>query len=162
MADELAQKEKEEIRKAQEQKELQLMQDKIEREYEQTLMEALDSSGLPKDNPIVTKQMAELMYVALQNNLEIPAKELASIVKENYINSMKNFLKTSPDEFVEELLGKERITGFRKKDIKKLKEAAEVTSAASKAVSTGKSSKEPVVPESEKASINLSDWLNGR
>jgi hypothetical protein len=106
--------------------------------------------------------MAELMYVALQNNLEIPAKELASIVKENYINSMKNFLKTSPDEFVEELLGKDRITGFRKKDIKKLKEAAEITSAASKAVSTGKSSKEQVVPESEKASINLSDWLNGR
>jgi len=137
--------------------EMTLMRDKAEQGYEQTIMQALSKSGVPQ-TPAMVHKMAQHMYLAADRESILGVDELAEMVKQDYIKEMRDYLKASPDETIEELVGQDRIKGFRKKQVQALKQASE--SVPSKVTATGDGMK-PKQSEKKEKNLKISDFLRG-
>lgn len=118
----LRQKEKERETQAQE-LEKQRLQEKYAVEFEQDILSSLDDpkSGLPK-SPYFIKRVADTMIFAMQNGYkDITAKDAIAIIKEDVRKELQELYAASPDEVFEELIGKDRLTKYRKGKIKNRK-----------------------------------------
>lgn len=145
-------------KKATEEKQTSLMRDKAEQYYEQTILEALEKSKVPKTAKMV-HNMAQHMYYAAERNSPIDVETLAEMVHADYVKEMREYVKAAPDDFVEDLVGKERISSYRKKAVMAVKKAAE--SLPSKITATGETSKQPTDSKSGKGTSKISDFLRG-
>lgn len=150
-------KEREDGEKAQQERDVSAMREKAEQYYEQTILQALEKSGVPK-TPKMIHAMAQQMFYAAENKSPIEVDELALMVKEDYIKEMRDYLKSSPDEFIEDMVGKDRLNDFRKKNIQALKKSAE--SVPTKITATGETSKQSS-KEEKKGTLKISDFLRG-
>lgn len=90
-----------------------------ERKLEGEISTALDIGGLPK-TPQTVARMAEMMMIALQNNIDLSPKDIAPIVKNNTMKDFKEILNSLNDDQVEEFLG-DALKRVRKKSISKMK-----------------------------------------
>lgn len=120
--EELRKKEKEREQKAQE-LEKQRLQEKFAIEFEQDILSSLDDpkSGLPK-SPYFIKRVADTMIFAMQNGYkDIKAKDAIAIIKDEVRKELHEMYQASPDEVFEELVGKDRLTKYRKAKIKNKK-----------------------------------------
>lgn len=128
-------KEKEEAAKKSEFERLQLQQ---EHELSSQIEAALDVGGLPK-HPRTVKAMAEMMMIALQNDIDLSPQDIAPIIKNNTMGEFKEIVQALSDDQLEDFLGKEILGRLTKKRIAKSKPAQTVNNV--QATSTTKESK---------------------
>lgn len=110
-------KEREEKSKSDEFSKLQM---EAERTLESDISSALDIGGMPKTARTV-KAMAEMMMIALENGIDLSAKDIAPLVKTTTLSEFKEVVASLTDDQLEDFLGKEVIGRLRKKNIAKSK-----------------------------------------
>lgn len=99
-----------------------------EQKLQSEIEEAIDSSGLPA-SPFVLKRISDVLIMAAENNKQISPKQAMNIVKKEMQKDIQEYLKLSPDEALEELMGGDRIKSLRKKQLSKAKATATETAA---------------------------------
>ncbi len=158
------QKELEELRAAQkkaEEEKVQREQEatlrKFEEKFETDIIQAIEKSGLSQ-KPYTIKKMAEILSVALDNNIELTPDELAKAARKEVEQDIRDLFASSPDDFIEAMIGKERISGMRKKQIAAIKQKS-TPSLETKA--TGESSKDKEKDNKQLKKITMSDFLRG-
>lgn len=115
-------KEKEESAKKSEFERLQLQQ---EHELSSQIEAALDVGGLPK-HPRTVKAMAEMMMIALQNDIDLSPQDIAPIIKNNTMGEFKEIIQALSDDQLEDFLGKEILGRLQKKRVAKARPAQTV------------------------------------
>lgn len=134
-----------------------LVQEKLEMQKQQQLneettkiesemMEALDSNAIPK-NPYFIKKLAEYGMLAAKQGIDISFKELVPLVKKELRNDLKDLFELSGDDFIEELLTKDRIANIRKRQLAEARQIvpkADIKDAGSS--STGKKEVSEKIP----------------
>lgn len=110
-------KEREESYKKSEFEKLQAQQ---EQELTTQIQAALDIGGIPK-HPRTVKAMAEMMIIALQNNIDLTPQDIAPIIKNNTMSEFKEIINALSDDQLEDFMGKEVIGRLRKKQVAKAK-----------------------------------------
>lgn len=88
--------------------------------YDKTITEALANSGLPK-TPKTVKRMAELLYSNLKNGFELEPKSLVEMVRQDYINEIKELFGAANGDLLLQLLGDDVANKIRKTDLAKLR-----------------------------------------
>lgn len=133
----------------------------IEKKLEDGITSALETGGLPK-TPYVVKKMAETMYVALENGINLDPSEVLPLIKKEMEADIKEFFGAAPDDVIEAMLGKERLNNMRKAKVAAVKKAAS-TPAAKDIKPTGEDvkAKAQEAKKEEKKKISLNDWLRG-
>jgi len=119
-------KELEKVRKEREREKAELEKQRIEMaeqkayaEYEQGIINAIESStDLPK-SPYVVRKFADYMLSALEMGVKVTPEEVAPLVKREIHNDIKQMFEASPDEVVESFFGKDRLNKLRKKNVEK-------------------------------------------
>lgn len=133
-----------------EEREFQRLQEQAYEQYDMQINKALETSGLPK-SPYVIKKMAEYMLIGLQKGKDVSADDVVPLVREEIQNDIKELFSAAPDELVEQMLGKEKLTSLRKKSIAKAK-GTPPTPVSKAAKDVGKSSKDEAPKEDKKMS----------
>ena len=166
-----AQKSPEQLEKEKLQKELQSLKEKYEKE-EQTrvakererlqkehevniqnnIESALKTSDLPK-TPYTVRKMAEMMMIALQNNVDLSPNDIVPLIRKQMQSDIKELFGAASDDVIEELVGKDRLSSIRKKKVAAVKQAAQT---ANQVKQTSQAPKE----ESPKPKKTIKDWLN--
>lgn len=149
------QKKDEEARKASEQTRLvKEHEEKIQSGIEQ----ALKTSDLPK-TPYTVRKMAEMMIIALNNNIELSPNDIVPLIRKQMIADYKELTSAASDDILEELIGKDNLSRVRKRTVAKVK--AQPVAQTASAVKAGSSSgKAAAAPAKEK--VNVRDWLSGK
>lgn len=133
-------KEQEENKK----KEFERLQEQEYRRYEQDIIKALDTSDLPK-SPYVVRKMADYLLTGLEAGKNLTAEDVLPLVKEEIHNDIKQMFAASPDEVMEQFLGKDRLSNYRKKTV-----------AKAKTVPASPKAKDVAKPDEQKAEKKLS------
>lgn len=97
-------------------KEFERLQAQEYERYDVQIGKTLESAGVPKQ-PYVIKKMADYMLTALQHGVALTPDEIMPLVKEEMANDIREMLAVAPDEFVENLVGKDVLTRMRKKGL---------------------------------------------
>jgi len=118
---------------------------------------ALQSNELPK-TPYTVRKMAEMMMLALQNDIDLSPKDLVPLLRKQMTTDIKELFGASSDEILEEMIGKERISSIRKKKIAQVQK--QVAQTASSVKPTGKAS--DVKEEKKSEGISMRDFLKGK
>lgn len=129
-------------------KQLEQLRAQYAQDYDKTISEALQTEGLPK-TPKTVKRMAELMYKNLDMGLELEPKQLVSIVREDYINEIKELFSSADGETLLKLLGDDVAKKIRKTDLARLK---------TKPLETKRPSA-PAQPEPSQKRVSTEEWL---
>lgn len=116
----LAKYEQEEAKRNEEAKQAKAKQleDHYAKQYEQTIMTALQSSSLPK-NPFTVKRMAELMQKNIQHGLDLGPQALAQLVKEDYQSELRHLVSGADPEAILGMFGEDLSNKIRKHDLSK-------------------------------------------
>ncbi len=94
--------------------------------YEQQVTEALSASGLPKTTKTV-KRMAEYMYKALENGIDLKPSDVVSLVKQDYIKEITDLFSQTDGDSLLQILSTTGIDNkIRKADLARLKSGAPV------------------------------------
>lgn len=109
--------EKEQKSKA-EQEQLAHLENHYAQEYQKTIISALNSSSLPK-NDFTVARMASLLQKNLQHGLDLPPQALAQLVREDYERELKSLIGSSEGEQILRLLGEDVANKIRKHDLSK-------------------------------------------
>jgi hypothetical protein len=103
----------------------QSIQQKKEYEYAQsfqnTIIQALNKSGLPK-SPELVKRMAAVMSKNLELGLELTPDDLVSEVKSDLINILKSVVGDADGDSLIQMFGKDVANKIRKSDLRVLQE----------------------------------------
>jgi hypothetical protein len=102
------------------QKETERLTEQAYVQYDTMINDAIEKSDLPK-TPYVVKKMADYMLLGLQNNLDLQAKDVVSIVREEMQNDLKEMFGVMPDETIEAIVGKDVINRIRRKNLARAK-----------------------------------------
>ena len=146
----------EEDEKKRQSSELQRLQAEQQQKIEINIESALKTSDLPK-TPYTVRKMAEMMLVALQNNVDLSPADLVPLIRKQMQNDIKELFGASSDDVLEELVGKDRISKLRKKKVAELQKQVAQGATTSNSVKT--SGAKPAAPV-EKVKIKMKDWLN--
>lgn len=116
----LAKYEQEEARRNEEanQAKAQQLEAHYAKQYEQTIMTALQTSNLPK-NPFTVKRMAELMQKNIQHGLDLEPQALAQLVKEDYQSELRQLINGAEPEAILGMFGEDLSNKIRKHDLSK-------------------------------------------
>lgn len=116
--------------------------------YDQEMTAALKTSDLPK-SPYIVKKMADYMLLGLKNGLDLRPQDVVPLVQEEIKNDLKDMFASSPDEVIEQLVGKDVFSRVRKRNLAKAKATPASIKAAIK--DTGAS-----IPVEEKPAEKIS------
>jgi hypothetical protein len=116
----LAKYEQEEVKRNEEanQAKAKQLEDHYAKQYEQTIMTALQSSSLPK-NPFTVKRMAELMQKNIRHGLDLEPQALAQLVKEDYQAELRHLISGANPEAILGMFGEDLSNKIRKHDLSK-------------------------------------------
>lgn len=137
---EARQKEREEY----EQRELSRLQQVEYERIDNQMTEALESSDLPK-TPYVVRKMAEYMLIGSKNGIDLTAKDVLPLVREELMGDLKSIINSLGEDAAEEFIGKEVMTRMRKKNVAKAKAMTPATAKAAikEVASSAKTKSEP-------------------
>lgn len=93
-----------------------------EKEFSDSITNAISKGELPA-SPYIVAKFGQLMEIALKQKLDVSADDLIPIIKETYIRDMKDMLGKLPDEAVEDLISPDRVKAMRNKRIQAVREA---------------------------------------
>ena len=133
-------------------KELQRLQSQHEQEIQTNIEAALKTGELPK-TPYTVRKMAELMMLALENNIELKPKDLVPLLRKQMNSDIKELFSASSDDVLEELVGKDNLTRLRKRGLAKVKNDKVAQTAASIKQTGNNSSKTEEPKEGTKQTI---------
>lgn len=145
-------KQAEDNEKAFKKAEFERLQAEQEHELSTQIEAALDIGGLPK-HPRTVKAMAEMMMIALENNIDLSPQDIAPIVKNNTMGEFKEIIQALSDDQLEDFLGKEILGRLTKKRVAKSKSAQTVNN-----VQTTSTNKETKKEEASKKML-IRDFL---
>ena len=118
-----------ELEAEKQQREAILKKEKEEAEYQAHLKEstakiskALESSDLPK-SAATQRKMAEYMMMNAQNGLDLPMSSIVELVKEDYLNDIKEMFGSASGEQLIKIFGEDVASKIRKTDLERLKTA---------------------------------------
>ena len=118
-----------ELEAEKQQREAILKKEKEEAEYKAHLKEssakiakALESSDLPK-SAATQRKMAEYMMMNAQNGLDLPMSSIVELVKEDYLNDIKEMFGSASGEQLIKIFGEDVASKIRKTDLERLKTA---------------------------------------
>lgn len=118
--EELEKKEKEANERAQK-AELEKLKNEQATKIETDISEALESSKsiLPKKNPAVIQRIAQAMLFAYNNGFkDVSAKDVIPYVEKQFKSEYASILGSSSDDVLEALASKERLSSYRKAQVK--------------------------------------------
>lgn len=114
-------KERDALKKEKEELAFQHLVDKQAQEITTAVNEALNEGALPR-HPGVFQKMIDYMDIASKNQIKIHPKELVPIIKQSYIDELREMIGVGvSDDILDELLGGERIKSLRSRQLAKLK-----------------------------------------
>jgi uncharacterized protein YdaU (DUF1376 family) len=142
-------------KEAREKAEYERLRAQAEQDLDNKITGALETSGLPQ-SPYVVKRMADYMLLALQKDISLEPSDIIPIIKKEMKEDLRQFFSSSPDELVEELLTKERLSAFRKKALASAKKPVETASSV-KPTAQQKSEEAEKVSAAKKQTIG--NWL---
>lgn len=142
--------------KERQEREFQRLQAEQEEKIQNDIESALQTGELPKTAYTVRK-MAEMMMLALQNDIDLSPKDLVPLLRKQMQADVKDLFGAASDDIIEELVGKERISAIRKKKVAQAQKQVAQTASAVKA--TGQDVKQAAKKEEKKISIR--DFLKG-
>lgn len=134
--------------------ELQRLQQEQQEKIETNIESALKGSNLPK-TPYTVRKMAEMMLIALQNNVDLSPTDLVPLIDKQMKVDIKELFGAASDDILEELVGKDRISKMRKKKVAQVQQ--QVAQTANQVKATGNRSE---AKPAEQKKIKLKDWLN--
>jgi hypothetical protein len=102
-----------------EQQELERLQNEQEEKLSNDIGSALEAGQLPK-TPYTVKKMAEMMMIALQNDIDLSAKDVVPLVRKQMMQEVKDLLSSTNDDILEEFL-KDQMPRIRKRSVAKSK-----------------------------------------
>lgn len=94
--------------------------------YSNGIIEALESSQLPK-NATCVKRMAYYMHEGLKRGLELSPKDVVGLVREDFENDFRSLYGSADGEVLLGLLGEEGANKIRKHDLSRLKQTGAYT-----------------------------------
>ena len=89
-------------------------------QYDTEMTRAIEKSDLPK-SPYVVKKMADYLYTALQNGVDLTADEVMPLVREEIQKDIADMFSTMPEDVISKILGKDVLTKLRKSNIARAK-----------------------------------------
>lgn len=113
-------RQEEEYRKQREEQELQELTSKHAQDYENQFIDALGKSSLPA-NATSVRRVAEVMYQAALQGVEIPVTKAIKIVEQDVAEWRKSHLSSLDSDRLYETLGEEGVRKLRERDIKNIK-----------------------------------------
>ncbi len=102
-------------------------------EYQEGIIQALETSGLPR-TPFTVRKMAYYMAEGLKRELNLSPKDVLPLVKEDYMEEHKHFFSALDGESLIDFVGKENADKLRKHDLARLKRPGLTTPPRSKSV----------------------------
>ncbi len=147
-------KQEEEDRKG---KEFTRLQEEAYRTIDLDITAALQAENLPK-KPYILNKFINYMSAALEQNIELSAKDLGPLIRKDLISDVNELLGAAPDEVIEEILGKDILGRMRKRSLQRAKQSAPPGPNNIKA--SGTAPKEALNTDNQKK-IPLKDFLKG-
>jgi hypothetical protein len=135
--------------------EFQRLQDEEAAKLEDEMLGAIETSGLPK-NPYVIRRMADYMLLAMQNDVDLSPQDVLPLVQKELKQDIRDLFASSPEQVMDELLGKETISNIRQRHIKQMKKPVET---ANNIKESGNNTK-PTEEDSDKK-ISMRDFMDG-
>lgn len=86
---------------------------------------ALKSAGLP-NNQVYRERVAKYLAKAIDKGVEVTAEDVVPLVKEEIASEIQSLFAASPEDYVEQLLGKDTLKRLRKRNLEKAKDAPAV------------------------------------
>jgi len=112
--------ERESEKKEMEEREYQrLVQQETER-YSLMIDGALSKAGLP-NNQVYRERVAKYLSKAIEKGVEVTAEDVVPLVKEEIAQEIQALFAASPEDYVEQLLGKDTLKRLRKRNLEKAK-----------------------------------------
>lgn len=132
------------IRKEQE---FQANVERLHQEYETQLKDGLTKHSLP-DSDIVRGLVVNFLEEAAHNQIKVSVSDVIPLVKEELQNNLKTLVASLSPEQLEDFIGKEVLSNYRKNNMKKVKEKQAVpTPLKVMAPDTGKNVKKEEKPK---------------
>lgn len=131
-------------------REFQRLQAEQEEKIQSDIEGALTTSDLPK-TPYTVRKMAEMMMLALQNDIDLSPKDLVPMLRKQMQADIKELFSASTDDVLEEFIGKDRISSIRKKQVAKVKQ--QVAETANQVKPTGNDVKKAETKDQKKITI---------
>ncbi len=128
------------------------MKQEAEQRIETDISSALESGGLAK-TPYTVKKMAEIMYIALENDIDLKPNQVIPILRKQMESDFKEFFAATNDDQLEEFL-KDQLPRIRKRSVAKAKEAS--------VVKTVKEPTSTATKPEEIKKMTISDFLKGK
>lgn len=120
---EAAQKKLEATEKEKQHQQMERLQNEAAVELERDIMKAVEGAELPK-SPYYVKRMADMMLLALNQGIDLSAADVVQVVKKQSMEDMKQILGNLPEDVIEAMLGKDKISSLRKRYLSKVKDAS--------------------------------------
>lgn len=133
------------------------LQTEAEERIEGDITSALESSSLPK-TPYTVKKMAELMMVALENDIDLSPRDVIPLLQKQMKLEIREMLGAANDDVLEEFLDSSVKTRLRKRNVARAKEAIKT---ASEVKDTGASVAKAKSAEPEQKKITMKQFLRG-
>ncbi len=124
----------------------------IAQDFQNTIIEALNKSGLPK-TPKLVQRAADLMSKNLDLGLTLTIDDLVGELKGETTNSLKSIIKDADGEQLIAMFGEELAKKIRKYDLKKLQESQGKVFQSGK-----KQSAEAPRPKENKQYMTQEEW----
>lgn len=105
--------------------EFQRLQQQASVQLEGDIITALKDGGLPK-TPYTVKKMAEIMMTALANDIDLSAKDILPLMKQQMHSEVREMFASAPEDVMEEMLGKDNVTRLRKRAVARAKAAKSI------------------------------------
>lgn len=127
------------------------MKQEAEQKIETDISAALQMGGVAK-TPYTVRKMAELMYVALENDIDLKPQDVVPLVRKQMEADIRELFSATSDDQLEEFL-KDQMPRIRKRNVAKAKAAP---AATVKETSAAQPKKEEI------KKISISDFLKGK
>lgn len=137
-------KEKEEAKKRDEER---IRMEAVER-YDMLIDQAFKKYPDVPQTPHVISRVSDYMVLGFQNGMDLSPEDVLPLVQKELEDELVHRLKNSSDEYVEKIVGKDRLNAFRKKAT-----AAAKAKVAPKVVDTGSSSSKKEEAPAKKITI---------
>jgi len=118
---EMTEAEKDKVKEALEREAATKIESDYAKRYQDTIIEAMEKSGLPK-TPELVKRMAGIMKKNLEYGLDLSPDDLIAEVKSDITNLVKSVFGDADGDQLINIFGKDIANKIRKADLKKLQE----------------------------------------
>lgn len=131
---------------------------KFESSYESKITKALDSGKIPK-TPESVQRMADELYIAVENGIDLTAEEIVEKVRGDLVNDSKVLFGAMDGEQIIALLGEEIADKIRQADLKKLRSPQGNPFPVRSAAKNAASQRNEPAPKEKR--VSGSEWRDG-